>query len=239
MIWHEVTGGSPEWARLRLGIPCSSEFHKLLTPKTRKVSSQATGYMYRLLAEWVTGEPCENESTEWMQRGQELEARARSAYELLTDSEVTIGGFFTTDDGLIGCSPDGLIGDNGDLELKCPLIATQIGYALGAGVDTDYMTQLQGRLMIHGREWVDIFAYHPRFSIPPVRVYRDEEFIRDLSAALAEFVDKMIALRERLERDYGPFVRTTDGIPAEAMIDTLGVSDADVDAIFAARGRNA
>ena len=207
MIFHAVAPRSPEWSAARLGIPTSSEFHKIMTPKTRKLSSQAPGYMYRLLAEWMTGEQVENFESEYMTRGIELEDQAMLAYETLRDVETQPGGFITTDDGLIGCSPDRLVGDAGDLELKCPLIHTQVKYALEGTVDDDYMCQLQGRMMIHGREWVDIFAYHPKLVIPPVHVVRDEKFIADLKATLAAFVDTMLNCRVKLEQRFGPFRR--------------------------------
>jgi len=207
MIQHIVAPRSPEWFAARLGIPTSSEFYRVMTPKTRKLSSQAPGYMYRLLAEWMTGEQVENFESEYMVRGVELEDQAMLAYENLQDVETQPGGFITTDDGLIGCSPDRLVGEDGDLELKCPLIHTQVKYALEGTVDDDYMCQLQGRMMIHGREWVDIFAYHPRLIIPPVRVKRDEKFIADLKSTLAAFVDTMLNCRVKLESLYGPFTR--------------------------------
>jgi YqaJ-like viral recombinase domain len=202
-----VAPRSPEWFAARLGIPTSSEFHRIMTPKTRKLSSQAPNYCYRLLAEWMTGEQVENFETEYMVRGVELEDQAMLAYETLKDIETQPGGFITTDDGLIGCSPDRLVGDVGDLELKCPLIHTQVKYALEGTVDDDYMCQLQGRMMIHGREWVDIFAYHPRLVIPPVRVVRDDKMIADLKARLGEFLDMMLVHRSTLESRYGPFTR--------------------------------
>lgn len=207
MIWHDVEQNTPEWLVLRLGIPTASEFHRIITPKKLKLAAGADEFMYRLLAEWITGEQVENFESKWMERGHEFEPKARSAYELLTGAEVTNGGFFTTDDGLAGCSPDGLVGNSGDLELKSPLLHTQVGYALTGSVGDDYMAQLQGRLMIHEREWVDIFPYHPRLLIPPLRVYRDEEFIAKLSEALSQFVEKMVRAREELEKRFGPFVR--------------------------------
>lgn len=209
MKFYPVAPRSEEWHALRLGIPCSSDFHKVMTPKTRKLSSQAPSLMYRLLAEWMTGEQVENFETEYMVRGVELEDQAMLAYENLTDTETQVGGFCTTDDGMIGCSPDRLVGDKGDLELKCPLIQTQVKYALEGTVDDDYMCQLQGRMMIHGREWVDIFAYHPKLVIAPVRVVRDEKFIADLKATLAAFVETMLHCRVKLEQKYGPFTRPT------------------------------
>lgn len=254
-IYYDVEQNTPEWYRLRLGIPTASEFHRILTPKTRRVSTQAAEYMYRLLGEWITGEPAENAETEWMARGHELEAKAVQAYEVLTGLTTTNGGFITTADGLVGCSPDRLVGGDGDLEIKCPLIATQVRYALTGCITDDYLTQLQGRLMIHGRQWVDIFSYHPAISLPPVRVHRDEQHIETLRMALAVFVSEMLTKRCEIEEKYGPFVRlrdvkndefrcepfgVTDMLAKRAEIDAryglLGVSDADVEQILAARG---
>ena len=229
MIYHAVSQNTPEWMKLRLGIPCSSEFHKIITPKTMAVSKQSPAYMYRLLAEWMTGEQVENYESEYMIRGHELEDRAIMAYEMLTDTETQPGGFITSDDGMMGCSPDRLVGDKGDLEIKCPLVQTQIQYALEGKIDDDYKVQLQGRLMIHGRDWVDIFSYHPRLSIPAIRVVRDEKFIKELTAVLKTFNEIMLENRKKLEEKFGPFERPEP----ETDHSQDFVSDKDVDDIIA------
>lgn len=214
MKFYDVDPRSDEWRHLRLGIPTASQFHRILTPKTRKLSSQSEKYMCELLSEWITGEEIhvtEGESeyrSMYMQRGQDIEDKIWKAYEAFAEVETSRGGFFTTDDGMIGCSPDRLIGTNGDLEAKAPKINTQVRYAL-SGPDEDYICQLQGRLYIHEREFVEIFPWHERLFIPPVRVYRDEKFIADLKSTLAAFVDTMLNCRVKLEQRYGPFTRPT------------------------------
>jgi hypothetical protein len=205
MKFYPVAPRSEEWFKLRLGLVTSSDFHRVMTPKTRVLSKQADGLLYRLLGEWLTGEQVENFESEYMVRGVELEDQAISAFEMLTDTETQPGGFFTDDAGLMGCSPDRLIGDDGDLEIKAPLIQTQIRYALEGTIDEDYMCQLQGRLLITGRQYVEIFAYHPRLSIPPLRVKRNEEFIANLRSVLGAFIDGMLQKRLILEQRYGPF----------------------------------
>lgn len=239
MKFYDVEQNTPEWHALRLGIPCSSDFSKIITPKKRDLSKSAPPYMYRLLAEWMTGEAVENADyqTEWMERGQELEDQAVRAYEGLMEVETTRGGFCTTDDGLIGCSPDRLIGTDGDLEIKSPLIHTQIGYALTGDLGEEYMTQLQGRLMITGRQYVDIFSYHPRLIIPPLRVPRDEEFIADLQRALKVFVEIMLQKRVELEQRFGPFVRPEPEQPVEYP-EFLNQQDADLIIANLKRGEN-
>lgn len=233
MIHHDIEvksdEGREEWLRMRLGVACSSEFHKIITPQKRDLSDQSPAYMHRLLAEWMTGEPVENaedNNTEWMDRGNDLEDQAINAYEGLADVKTQRGGFITTDDGLIGCSPDRLIGDDGDLEIKCPLIHTQVGYALKAPVDKKYMIQLQGRMMIHGRQYIDIFSFHPRLIIPAIRVPRDEAFISDLRRALGVFVKIMLEKRIELEQRFGPFVRPEPEQPREYP-EFLSQADAD------------
>ena len=231
MIWHDVEGDSPEWHMLRLGIPTASEFHRVLTPKTLKISSQAPGYMHRLLAEWLTGAELPSFESDYMALAKENEPRARRAYEMLTDTEVTNGGFFTDDAGLIGCSPDGLVGTNGDLEIKCPALNTHIGYALN-GPGDDYTLQMQGRMMVHGREWVDFFSWHPALVIPPRRILRDEKTINIMRAVLTTFVEQMLECRLRLEREYGPFVRPQAPKPAPLRD---GITDEDVEMLVADR----
>lgn len=78
MIIHDVRQGSVEWDRLRAGIPTSSNFHRIMTPKAMKLSSQAPGLMHWLLAEWLIGEPLESPETQWMQRGAALEGPSRA-----------------------------------------------------------------------------------------------------------------------------------------------------------------
>jgi len=234
MIWHDIEQNTPEWIRMRLGIPCSSEFGKIVTPKKRDISKSAMPLMYRLLAEWMTGESVENADyqTEWMERGQDLEDQAVRAYEGLMEVETTRGGFCTDDAGMMGCSPDRLIGEDGDLEIKAPLIQTQIGYALTGDLGEEYMTQLQGRLMITGRKYVDIFAYHPKLIIAPIRVPRDEEFIADLKRALDLFVKIMLEKRVELEQRFGPFIRPEPEQPREY---PEFLSEADGEMILAAQ----
>ena len=218
MRWLDVEPQSPEWKAARLGKLGSSEFSKVLTPVERKVSAQSSSVMFRILAELITGEPVENSEyrTEWMDRGVEMEDQAYRAYEAISDNETMRGGIFLADDGVLCCSPDRLIGDDGDLELKAPLIHTQIKYALEGGLAKEYNMQIQGRLMITGRKWVDIFSFHPRLILPAVRVFRDEKLISELRVGLDVFVKMLLEKRLLLEEKFGPFTRPEpEAEPAE------------------------
>lgn len=228
MKFYDVSPLSPEWRQLRLGLVTASNFHKIITPKTMKLSSQAQMYMNQLLGEWLTGEEVETYQSDWMARGQEVEDQIWKSYEAYTEVETSRGGFFIDDAGLIGCSPDRLVGMNGDLEAKAPMIQTQISYALD-GLSDDYKCQVQGRMMIHEREWVDLFAWHPQLFIPPIRIFRDDKFIAVLRTVLGAFVDQMLEKRLVLEREFGPFVRREpDEPPADDLV-------ADVEYVLARR----
>ena len=226
-ILHSFKQNSPEWIAARLGIPTASEFDRIITA-TGKVSSQAPEYLHRLLAEWYLGEPVENFSNEWTERGHEYEPEAMKAYSFMTGQTPTEIGFITTDDGMAGASPDRLVGEPKMLELKCPLAHTQIGYLMGGLVSDKYRVQLQGQLWVSERETVDIFAYHPK--LPPVllTVGRDEKFLTLLGVAVRTFVDTMLAARADLVARFGEPER-----PKPAEEDSLGVSDADVDRLLA------
>lgn len=185
-IIHDCDQYDAKYDELRSGIPTSSCFDKIVTP-TGKSSTQWKGYAHHLIAERLLRRQVNTFTSEWMERGLELEADAVSMYEMLNDCEATKVGFVTTDDGLIGCSPDRLIGDKGLLEIKVPKPATQIGYLLTGEVSKDYYPQLQGQLFVTGREWVDIFSYHPELPPSCIRVGRDESFIGFLEKQLWDF----------------------------------------------------
>ncbi len=206
MIVHDVEQGSPAWLAARLGVPTSSEFHRIVTP-TGKLSSQAGGYMHRLIAEAVLNKPLLSlEGLEWIERGKELEPQAARMYEFDTEAQTAVVGFITTDDGRMGCSPDRLIvGQPGGLEIKCPAPQTHIGYML-EGFGKDYQVQVQGQMLVTGWEWVDRYSFHP--EMPPVRVRtpRNDAFIVNLRGALEEFCDNLAAAMEKV-RAAGFFAR--------------------------------
>ncbi|HEY1242222.1 MAG TPA: YqaJ viral recombinase family protein [Bryobacteraceae bacterium] len=238
MIFHDVEQNTLEWQRLRLGIATASDFHRIMTPKKRQLSAQANDYMHLLLAEWWSGEPMEYEyQSPWMERGQALEDQAVAAYEGLTGLLTTRGGFWTTDDGLIGCSPDRMVGVDGDLEIKCPLLPRQIANALSEEAKDDYLCQLQGRMMIHGRQWIDVFSFHPLLVMDPVRVFRDEAFIADLRRTLSAFVDVLLKTRVLLsERHPAAFAAVRKRLEPRPQTDERDfVNEEDVEAILEAQ----
>ena len=198
MIRHDVSQGEADWFALRLAIPTASEFGKIVT-STGKASTQANGYMNTLLAEWLTGKTGGMESTPWMDRGTSMEPEARTWYEMETDEDAETVGFITRDDGLVGCSPDALIGDSGMLEIKCPSPGVHVEYLLSDALPSKYKPQVQGQLMVAERDWCDFISYHPDMMPLRVRVTRDEDYINTMRGMLDGFVDKMLAKREQLQ----------------------------------------
>jgi len=192
----DVVQGTPEWLAARRGIPTASRFDDIMTSVTRKPSKSAKGYRDELLAEWILGQPLDWGTTEWTNRGTDLEKEARAFYELQTDSEVRQVGFILRDDGMVGGSPDGLVGDVGGLEIKCFGAKHHVACLLGEEVAT--MTQVQGNLWISQREWWDVLAYNPAMPHRLTRVYRDEPYIADLASAVDAFVSDLLAARERI-----------------------------------------
>jgi len=184
--------GSPEWLAARLGIPSASMFAKIVTTKGAW-STSADTYINQLVAERLTGEREEVFQSHHMIRGTELEPDARDLYSLMTDSEVTEVGFCLHDTLAAGCSPDGLIVEDGGLEIKCPAPSTHVEYLRGGVLPSKYKQQVMGCLWITGREWWDFMSYHPTMKPLIVRVERDEEYI----AALENCVTQAVHLIEQ------------------------------------------
>lgn len=197
MIVLTMEQGSSAWLRARLGIPTASNFDKILTPSTGKVSTQARGYAMSLLSEWLIGVPAETAVSGFMDRGTMLEPLARKWYANEHDVEVKQVGIVLRDDRLVGASPDAFVGEDGTLEVKCPAAATHVGYLL-EGLPRHYNAQIQGALWLSGRAWTDLLAYHP--DLPPIvqRIERDEEYIAALDAAVSTFVENLLRMREAL-----------------------------------------
>jgi hypothetical protein len=183
----ECEQGSPEWLQARLGIPSASSYSKLVT-STGKASAQATAYINQLVAERITGEPTFFQVTDPMQRGMDLEPQARTAYEMETGNLVSQVGFLMHDTLQAGASPDGMVGKNGGLEIKCPSGHTHVEYLRDGDLPIKYFQQVQGCLWISGRDWWDFMSYHPKMEPLIVRVFRDEEFIKALECAVIEAV---------------------------------------------------
>lgn len=190
---YDCVQGTTEWMELRAGIPTSSEFDKIITPKTGKPSSQAENYMFGLIAERLMGHPRIEYMSQWMARGSEMEAEAVNFYEFQRDAETARIGFLTNDAGTVGASPDRFVDEDGLLEIKVPKESTHVGYLLKHHVDAEYFPQVQGQLWISERRWVDILSYHPEMPPALIRVERNDAFIKMLEAAVTTFSEVLEA----------------------------------------------
>jgi len=179
--------GTDEWLAARLGIPSASMYAKIITTQG-KWSTQADSYINQLVAEKLTGETTPFYQNEHMIRGTELEPDGRQMYEFITGSEVQQVGFCLHDTLEAGASPDGLIGEDGGLEIKCPAPATHVEYLRGDKLPSKYKQQVMGCLWITGREWWDFMSYHPNMKPLIVRVERDEDYIAELEACVSKAV---------------------------------------------------
>lgn len=190
--------GTPEWFAARLGVPSASMFSKLVTTKGTW-STQADSYINQLVAEQLTGEREEIYQSHHMIRGVELEPEARDLYCLMNDVEVQEVGFCLHDTLNAGCSPDGLVGEDGGLEIKCPAPATHVEYLRGGVLPSRYKQQVMGCLWVTQREWWDFVSYHPTMKPLIVRVERDEEYI----AALEQCITKAVNLiKENVDKFF-------------------------------------
>ena len=196
----EIKQGSSDWLALRCGIPTASKFASIITPAKMEYSKAAHGYAAQLIGEQILGHPLDIDSpdTIWTERGTEMEDEARKWLELERGYDIRQVAFVTSDDGTEGCSPDGLVGDDGAVELKVRSAKAHMSCLLGLE-DVASVTQTQGILRVTQRQWIDVCGYSPK--LPPVlyRVTPDETFQKALGVCLAQFKADMAKARKRLE----------------------------------------
>ena len=188
--------GSPEWLASRLGRPSASMFSNLITT-SGKPSSSAKKYIAEMVAERLTGRSKPFYSNVHMERGNFLEPEAREAYEFITDLEVVETGFILHDSEEFGCSPDGLVANDGGLEIKCPSDGVHAGYLIDGKVPTKYYQQVQGCMWVTGRDWWDFMSYHPEMPHLLVRMERNEEFIEAMATEVNKAVEIIVKESER------------------------------------------
>jgi len=188
--------GSPEWLASRLGRPSASMFSNLITT-SGKPSSSAKKYIAEMVAERLTGRSKPFYTNDHMERGNFLEPEAREAYEFITDLEVVETGFILHDSEEFGCSPDGLVANDGGLEIKCPSDGVHAGYLIDGKVPTKYYQQVQGCMWVTGRDWWDFMSYHPEMPHLLVRMERNEEFIEAMATEVNKAVEIIVKESER------------------------------------------
>ena len=197
LIYHDVAQGSADWLALHIGVPSASNFDRIITAKTGKPSSSMLDLSYELLSIRTVQDMLGGRVSAAMSLGIEREPEARSYYELYVGNKVRQVGFVQTADQRFGCSPDGLVGDDGGLELKCPTPKTHVRYLLEGGLPPEYKAQVHGFLVITGRSWCDFMSYC-RGEPPMIVRVRPDEYTKQLEACMEEFWKVYSTLREAL-----------------------------------------
>lgn len=198
-IYKDIEQNSLEWFEIRKGKFTCSTLSDLFMDKKTKGYNEAIN---KVVFERLTGEIPESFVNDYMKRGSELEPLARQRYELETFNNVEQVGFIEYSDWF-GYSPDGLIGDSGLIEIKCPKFSTLIDFALTKKIPKEYIYQMQGGLLVSEREWCDFVMFHPKLDLQIVRVFRDEEIISEIQKVLAESVEEVIKRIDKIRSKNG------------------------------------
>lgn len=202
---HDCEQGTPDWFRLRQGIPTASCFDQIMTPKTMKLSESRHKYAVRLIAERILNWQAQSlETLEHIRNGKEREPQAIRQLEFVHEIETRTIGFITTDSGRWGASPDRLIKGSGEpVEVKCPSDPTHLGYLLLPHPDP-YKCQVQGQILTVEADTSLFYSYHPMMPECLLRTDRDQPFIDKLEACLRQFCDEVDEM-ERRARMLGTF----------------------------------
>ena len=188
--------GTDEWFAIRIGKVTASRVADLLAKTKSGYSSSRDNYMAQLVCERLTGQKGESFTNAAMQWGTETEPLARACYEAFADVLVDEVGFVLHPTiKMAGASPDGFVGDDGLIEIKCPNTATHIETLLSETVPTKYFTQMQFQMACTGRQWCDFVSFDNRLPEELVlfvkRVPRDDTYIRLIEAEIVQFLAEL------------------------------------------------
>lgn len=207
MIAHEVEQGSDEWLQLRLGKATASRFKDILAiTKSGNESAARAKYRAELVAERLTGRSPERYRSAAMEFGSETEATARTSYSLLTGNLVDPGPFIQHDTLMTGASPDGLVGDDGTIEIKCYELHNHIAALRSGKMPPEHKAQVQGQLWLARRSWCDFISFAPELpenaQLFVERIYPDGDYIETLIDAVVKFLAEVDAEVEFV-KNYG------------------------------------
>jgi len=209
VIITDIQQGTEEWRKIRLGKVTASRVADIIAKTKSGYSTSRANYLTELVLERVTGAPADRYANDAMRQGTELEPIARAAYEFETDAAVEQIAFATHPSlPMCGASPDGLIGGDGLVEIKCPQPATHLDTILTETIPAKYVTQMQWQMACLERQWCDFVSFNPLFPgslrLFIKRVHRDETVIEELHGEvfkfLAEIDAKLDDLNAAMER---------------------------------------
>lgn len=202
-----IEQGSPEWHALRCGKATASQIANIVRKTKTGFSATRDRYMGELVAERLTLVPTPRFKSAEMEWGTENEGAARNAYAFFADSNVALCPF--VDHPRIaqsGASPDGLVGDVGLVEIKCPTTHVHIATLLGGPINPDYAIQMQWQMACTGRAWCDFVSFDPRMptdmQLHVARVVRDDVLIATLETEVEKFLAEVDATVAALLKQY-------------------------------------
>lgn len=195
----ECIQNSPEWYEARRGMPTASRYKDVMAQGEGKMRSK---YMRQLCGEIISGKPMVTYSNDRMEDGKKFEPWLRAKYWDETDSEVKQVGFVKLNPELCitGCSPDGLVGDQGMVEFKSVIPENLVEIIDTGKMPTGHQAQIQGCMWILGRKWTDLVFGHPDMNMIKIfRIVRDEHFMASLINELKMFNIELRRLVERIK----------------------------------------
>jgi putative phage-type endonuclease len=186
-----------EWFEARMGCVTASRTADVMAQTKSGYSASRANYMADLICERLTGSRQAGFSSAAMQWGTETEPQARMAYEIMTGANVIETGFVLHPEiAGFGASPDGLIGDDGLIEIKCPNTATHIETLLNDKVPNKYIIQMHVQMICTGRKWCDFVSFDPRLPVDMQMFVRRVECDEALAAQIVTEVQAFIAEME-------------------------------------------
>ena len=195
-VYGGIEQGSEEWLKIRLGKVTASGVADVLAKTKTGVSASRGNYLIKLAIQRVTGVVEESYTNDAMQWGIDNEAQARVAYEVASGNFVDQIAF--VDHPMIswfGASPDGLVNDDGLVEIKCPNSATHWSYIKDDGPPNKYYIQMQAQMACTGRSWCDFVSFDPRMPersrLYIKRVMREEQYISLMESEIKQFLDEV------------------------------------------------
>lgn len=196
VIFHEMDQGSEEWHEIRKGVATASHFKDVVTDSKLELAAGHATYARKLACERLGIESEDFGGTSWMQRGIEYEEFAIDEFEQKMGVDVRRVGFAMPDDGrLVGCSPDGLVGEDETIQVKCPMAENVLKYIDSGEVPREYRMQCQGELWVTGRQRYHFWAWHPQIENTFHRVVeRDEKVMDALDEHMTTFLE-LVELR--------------------------------------------
>jgi hypothetical protein len=189
--FHDVEQNTPEWKALRLGIITASNMDSIISP-TGVESKSVDKYINKLIAEQITGESADTfEGNPHTARGHEYQQEAADYFAMLHGVELKQVGFVTTDDGLLGCSPDYLIGDDAFLEVKTGLPHIMVENYLSGKLEQSHRPQTQATAYILQRNRCFTMLYNPLIKPIIIESKRNDQFIMDMIRYVANAMQMM------------------------------------------------